>query len=198
MPRAEFFEKFGLFVIRDFLDGQTCAALRAEMHSGKSSESYIIRDGIEMVDRGSRSTKEVKISKSTRAFVKKCLLSVKPRIEKHFDLPLNDCEAPSFLLYQEDDFFRPHQDKQDSNSTLNRQVSVVIFLNGEDETCEAQAYSGGRLTLFGLVNDERWKNYGFPLIGEAGMMIAFRSDTVHEVKRVSRGQRQTIVSWYIN
>jgi SM-20-related protein len=196
MPRAEFFEKLGLFVARDFVDCQTCADLCAEMRSAQSSQSYIIRDGIEMVDRGSRSTKDVKISKATRAFVKERLVSVKPQIEKHFALRLDDCEPPSFLLYREGDFFRQHKDKHESNSTLNRQVSIVIFLNSQSEGSDPQSYCGGHLTLFGLVKDERWKHYGFSLIGEAGLMIAFRSDTVHEVKSVTRGERQTIVSWY--
>lgn len=198
MPTADFFAKFGLFVIRNFLDSQMCEAMREEVCSTRTTQAYIIRDGIEMVDRGSRNTKSVKISKATRTVVKERLLQVKPQVEKHFNVDLSDCEEPSFLLYRKGDFFRPHRDKHEEGSTTNRQVSVIVFLNGEGHTGKSQSYAGGQLTLFGLVDDERWKDYGFPLVGEEGLLIAFPSETVHEVKSVTGGERQTIVSWYVN
>jgi len=197
MPTADFFAKLGLFFIRDFLDSQMCEVMRSEVRSTRTTQAYIIRDGVEMVDRGSRNTKHVKISKATRAVVKERLLLVKSQVEKHFNLELSDCEEPSFLLYREGDFFRPHRDKHEEGSTTNRQVSVIVFLNSQDETYNPESYAGGQLTLFGLVDDARWKDYGFPLVGEEGLLIAFPSDTVHEVKSVTNGERQTIVSWYV-
>jgi SM-20-related protein len=33
-------------------------------------------------------------------------------------------------------------------------------------------------------------------VGEPGLLVAFRSDTVHEVLPVTHGERFTVVSWF--
>ena len=70
-----------------------------------------------------------------------------------------------------------------------------MFLNTEGEEGVSQSYTGRQLTLFGLMADQRWKSFGFPVIGEEGLMIGFRADAIHKVKVVLRGDRHTIVSW---
>jgi hypothetical protein len=55
-------------------------------------------------------------------------------------------------------------------------VSVVSFLNGEAEAPGGDGYCGGALTFYGLLRDPRANQLGFPLAGEAGLLIAFRSD----------------------
>lgn len=60
-----------------------------------------------------------------------------------------------------------------------------------------QTFGGGALALYGLLNDARGQNYGFPLEPEQGQLIAFRSDLWHEVKPVTHGERFTIVSWFV-
>jgi predicted 2-oxoglutarate/Fe(II)-dependent dioxygenase YbiX len=49
------------------------------------------------------------------------------------------------------------------------------------------------LTLHGSYPDY---NVRHPVIGEPGTLVAFRSETTHEVTPVTHGQRYTIVSWY--
>jgi SM-20-related protein len=34
------------------------------------------------------------------------------------------------------------------------------------------------------------------LIGEPGLLVAFRSDVLHEVEAVTHGERYSIVSWF--
>jgi len=52
------------------------------------------------------------------------------------------------------------------------------------------------LTLYGLIPNPRWENYGFTVENEAGLLIAFPSGIVHEVTPVVRGRRFSIVSWF--
>jgi SM-20-related protein len=71
----------------------------------------------------------------------------------------------------------------------------VVFLNRQAATPAPNAYGGGSLVLYGLLDEARWKLKGFPVIGEAGLLVGFRSNLIHEVKPVTHGTRFTIASW---
>ena len=198
MPTADFFTRFGVFVIKDFFDADLCARLRSETRSNAHIQATVYKR-IDRVDESARRTKAAKVSAQTISFVKERLLAVKPMLESHFNLTLTGCQEPQFLSYKEGDFFQPHQDSSDESDYAEyikaRQVSVVIFLNGETREPTPDSYTGGSLIFYGLMNDPRCQAIGFPLSGEAGLLIAFRSDIFHEVKTVTHGERYTIVSW---
>jgi predicted 2-oxoglutarate/Fe(II)-dependent dioxygenase YbiX len=75
-------------------------------------------------------------------------------------------------------------------------VSAVIFLNSAADAREPLSYGGGALTLYGLIDDLAWRGYGFPLVGEQGLLIAFRSYVLHEVTVVTGDERYSIVTWF--
>jgi hypothetical protein len=50
--------------------------------------------------------------------------------------------------------------------------------------------------LYGLLGPAS-ERHGLPIGGEPGMLVAFRSDVLQEVRPVTRGERQTVVSWYL-
>jgi predicted 2-oxoglutarate/Fe(II)-dependent dioxygenase YbiX len=104
------------------------------------------------------------------------------------------------LIYGPGDHFGPHCDSDGDCSkpayVRERRISVVIFLNGGTRSPPHETYEGGALVLYGLVGGPAGRAYGIPLAGEPGLLIAFRSDLLHEVTPVTRGQRYTIVSWY--
>ena len=79
----------------------------------------------------------------------------------------------------------------------DRKVSIIIFVNQEGEDLEEGDYCGGNLTFYGLLDDPNWRNVGLPLESEAGLLIAFRPDTFHEVTPVTEGTRLTITTWFI-
>ena len=202
MPRPDFFARLGLFVARDFFDAGSCAALRAEA-AACEHEPVTVVDGYSLNERVKdhvRRTKEARVSKRTRALVRARLVELQPEIERHFGLALEGCERPQFLVYQAGDYFRPHRDGEDApgkpDYARRRRVSVVVFLNGETEAPSPDSFCGGGLTLYGLLGEPRAKQYGFDLVGEAGLLLAFRSDLLHEVRDVTHGRRYTIVSWY--
>jgi predicted 2-oxoglutarate/Fe(II)-dependent dioxygenase YbiX len=73
-------------------------------------------------------------------------------------------------------------------------VSTVIFLSREADTPAEGFYCGGSLVFTNYrAAPERAK---FHVRAEPGMLIAFRSETTHEVTPVTHGQRYSIVSWY--
>jgi SM-20-related protein len=203
MPPADFFARLGLFIVRDFFNAGLCERIRVEARLAGQTQAVVVdKRGVE-VDEDFRRTKQAEMSATTIFLVQKKLIAVKPELETHFNVPLAGCESLQFLVYKTGDFFRAHDDYTDDPDypaqfeyVRKRKVSVVIFLNSQAEEPEPESYSGGALTLYGLIDDPRLKTYGFPLRGEAGVLMAFRSDVVHEVTPVTQGERYTIVSWF--
>lgn len=119
------------------------------------------------------------------------------RIGKHFGVRLSECEESQFLRYQEGDFFVAHQDGNTGMLRLDterRRVSTVIFLSRETDAPEtgANVYCGGSL----IFTNFRGKPEKFHVRAVPGTLIAFRSETTHEVTPVTHGERHSIVSWY--
>jgi SM-20-related protein len=201
MSALDFFSRLGVFHIRNFFDAEVCAKLRAEVRSARGVSTMIYKGGFAFgVDEEGRRAKSRKVSDETKLLVKRRLEEVRPSLEAHFGTGLRGIEGPDFLTYKPGDFFLAHRDSnadQDAPETLkDRRVSVVIFLNGESEERDAAGYSGGSLTIFGMIDAPGWASKGFPLRGREGLLVAFRSELFHEVEPVTSGERHTIVSWF--
>jgi SM-20-related protein len=200
MPTSTFFASLGLFVVKDFFDAELCARIRSELRVATGSPGRIYKRGTVLIDEKKRSTKRVEVDAPTMSCVEERLQSLKPALESHFHLVLTGCETPQFLVYREGDFFRQHLDQapepDDPQYLQERRVSMVVFLNGQAEEPGPDSYCGGSLKLYGLIDDPLWKACGFPLIGEPGLLVAFRSDVLHEVEAVTHGERYSIVSWF--
>lgn len=202
MPTADFFAKLGIFVMGDFLDSELCSRISSEALSVQKDELSVV-DGYTLSERVKpdvRKTKSALVSTDTTVLVQKRLESLLGGLQNHFTLPVSRCETPQFLIYDEGDFFKPHADAHDAvdkpGYIRSRKLSAVIFLNGQTSEPKEGCFSGGSLIFYGLVKDSRWSNYGFPLVGRPGLLVAFPSATVHEVSRVTHGKRCTIVSWF--
>lgn len=200
MSISSFYFKLGLFVEPSFFDGNVCSKLRSEVKKAQGIPSRIFYKGYIDIDDNLRRSKTLNVSENTISFVKKRLLFIKPRIEASFNTVLEDCQNPHFLLYKEGDFFHPHKDNSDRGESPNwfkdRKISVVIFLNSEAEKPKRNSYVGGGLTFYQLANIPPFDTKGFRIIGKAGMLVAFRSDILHEVTEVKYGERYSIVSWF--
>lgn len=205
MPNHDFFTHLGLFVLKDFLDAEFCAKYLSEARSATVAPVQILqRSGTKSInlirDESQRRTERIKVFASTESFIEARLLAIKPMLESHFNLVLTGCQTPLFYVYKERGFFGLHRDsipEPDAPKVAHeRRVSAIIFLNSTTEKPRRDCYGGGSLTLYGLIDDPRWKPYGFPFIGEPGLLLAFPSDVFHEVKPVTYGERYTIVSWF--
>jgi SM-20-related protein len=103
---------------------------------------------------------------------------------------LSECEEPQFLRYRKGDFFVAHQDGNTGLLLLDterRLISTVIFLSRESESPEPDAFCGGSLVF---------SDSGFHVPAKPGTLVAFRSETTHEVTPVTHGERLSIASWY--
>lgn len=182
-----------LFIVKQFFEPQACDAIVAEMKTVAGSAATVYgRSASGTIDENARRTFRAQPAPETVQLVTERLWSLKDSIEQHFDVALSECEEPQFLRYREGDFFVAHQDGNTGMlllETERRLISTVIFLNRAAELPELDGYKGGELVFSDLRNRYHCR-------AEPGTLVAFRSETTHEVTPVTHGERYSIASWY--
>ena len=190
---------FDLYLIKNFFDARTCAEIVAELVSAEGGAATVYGRGeAGSVDERVRKAARVTPSPDTVELVKRRLLEAMEEVGAHFGISLSGCEEPQFLRYHVGDFFVAHQGGNTgllvSERERWRKVSVIILLNRQSEEPGADSYAGGSL-LFSEWRPGRTRGQYAPP-GEAGTLVAFPSETTHEVTPVTRGERYSIASWY--
>jgi predicted 2-oxoglutarate/Fe(II)-dependent dioxygenase YbiX len=123
---------------------------------------------------------------------------IEGRIERCRDLVgtslkrvLGEREGPGFIRYPDGGYYKPHIDSGNDPhwpDAARRAASIVIFLNSTGLGGGGE-FDGGLLRLF--ASDETTT-----VKPEAGLLVAFPSDVLHEVTPVQGGTRDTIVDWF--
>lgn len=188
---------FDLYVLRNFFDAEACARLLGELRRAAEGAAEVYgRGAAGDVDERVRKVARLAPSAETVERVVRRLAECREEVGAHFGLRLGACEEPQFLRYRVGDFFVAHQDGNTgmlmSERERSRKISLVVFLNRQSESPAADAYCGGSLVF----SDWRKGRGVFPFFGETGTLVAFRSETTHEVLPVTHGERYSIVSWY--
>ncbi len=190
---------FKLYLISDFFDSRDCREMIAELERSEVSAATVYGEGdsASIIER-TRRTARLFPTNEIVARVKQRLIESMKEIGSHYGLNLCSCEEPQFLRYNMGDFFVAHQDGNTgmmrSEREQRRKISVVIFLNQQSETARAEHYGGGDLVFSDW---RRGANRGqLYLAPAAGTLVAFPSETTHEVIPVTHGQRYSIASWY--
>jgi predicted 2-oxoglutarate/Fe(II)-dependent dioxygenase YbiX len=202
MPRWPFFDRFGLFLAPGFFDAETCRRLRCEARTAVGAPATV-RDKTNafVVNEDVRRVKWLDVDEALVSLVRSRLLGLKPALASRFGVDLTGCQTPQFLVYRPGDFYLAHADNAGDPAAPDniraRKVSTVVFLNGQAEETGADGYGGGALAFCGLLRDPRATTRGIPLVGEAGLLVAFRSDVVHGVLPVTCGERYTIATWFV-
>jgi predicted 2-oxoglutarate/Fe(II)-dependent dioxygenase YbiX len=184
-----------LIVDRQFLARDECEGIVAAMKLAEGSAATVYgMTTAGSIDTNVRKVLRVRPTFQTIELITERLRSFKASLEKHFGVTLGAIEDPQFLRYGEGDFFVAHQDGNTGLMRLEseqRLISVVIFLSQESDLPEPETHSGGSLVLIAPADRARLR-----VRAEAGALVAFRSETTHEVTPVTRGERFSIVSWY--
>lgn len=186
MPESDGSAHFHLFLLRNFLDPDSCASLRAELVLAPTTQAPVYIEGTEgTIHETIRKTTSLHPADETVRQIHERLFRQKSALENHFGTSLTDCERPQFLRYEKGDFFVRHQDgnthQLDFDHLRVRRISIVVFLN--------DSFSGGSLNFYDPTTT-------FALMGETGLLAAFKADTFHEVLPVTSGERFTIISWF--
>ncbi|MFL5780044.1 MAG: 2OG-Fe(II) oxygenase [Thermoleophilaceae bacterium] len=189
---------FELLEIEAALDAATLERIRGEMRAADGVPARVTGAGADSGPAAAPSVRRatrVAVSDSSRAAVRRMLEEQRPRMETRFGRPLNSCEEPQFLRYGPGDHFVAHQDGNTPlirDDSRFRKVSVVIFLSEQSEHPAPYVYCGGSLVLHGPFPSEKRMS----LAPAAGTLVAFPSETTHEVAPIIHGERLSIVSWY--
>ncbi|SRR6266516_4152052 len=183
--------------IKDFLDAAMREEIVSELRpaSGVSATVYG-KEEAGAVDPRIRKATRLAVSPETRERVMGQLLDRKSEIGGHFGITLGECEEPQFLRYKTDDFFVAHQDGNTPlihDDSRFRKISIIILLSPQSSEASTDTYGGGALVFHGP-----FPNYDFRLsvVADPGTLVAFRSETTHEVVPVTHGERYSIASWY--
>jgi SM-20-related protein len=197
MPSADTID---LLVVKSFFDPGTCRHLieairRAEHRSaityGRSDSGTVD----ERTRKVRRATLDSHLVDQVTAQLREHLTSLR----EYFDIPVETIEEPQFLWYRPGDFFVAHQDGNTKLIQLEsdrlRRISLSIFLNhqvndGQADDESPESYSGGALVFTDRFTGERRE-----MPGEAGKLVAFRSELTHEVTPIRHGERFAIVTW---
>ncbi|HUP63453.1 MAG TPA: 2OG-Fe(II) oxygenase [Thermoanaerobaculia bacterium] len=185
-----------LMILGEFLDAPARERILRDLRTAAGSAAPVYGaepDGA--VDSRVRRARIVEVSIEVRELVTRLLASAEDALARRFGLPIHTFESPQFLHYVAGDFFVAHQDGNTGmirDDAEGRRISAVIFLNAPSGPQEG-SYGGGSLVLHG----------SYPHVAEReivpampGALVAFRSETTHEVTPVTHGDRYTIVTWY--
>jgi SM-20-related protein len=202
VPKADFFNRLGLFSVERFLDAETCRRLRTAFHAGpKHAGTVGVRHRPDfVVDPTVRSVKSVDVDMALASNVGDRLLAVKPAIEDFYQLALAGCEPPQFLSYATSDHYTPHRDSRPdelaSPTSKVRRISAVIFVNEPSEHVAADHYGGGALAFYDFFTDASGQAVGISLEPSEGLLMTFPSHVLHGVSPVTHGERYTIATWF--
>ena len=174
-----------------FLTPDECLLVRQAMDDGTVEEAEVLRDGIHhrpLV----RNASLVEPDEPAIELVESRLETCRDLIGNALRQTLGDREGAGFVRYPPGGFYRAHRDRgmnaqwPDAN---RRAVSMVIFLNSARLGAREGEFDGGLLRLFLSEGD-------VDVRPEAGLLVAFPSDVLHEVTEVDGGTRDTIVDWF--
>jgi SM-20-related protein len=202
MPNAEFFARLGLFVRPNFLDAETCARLRAAANEAEKVPGAVgSEDAAYEIDVRTRRTDIADVSDETMELIAGPVDAITPAIAQHYSVQVEGRQSLQFLVYNEGDFFGAHTDRTEfeggAKFSKRRLVSVVVFLNDQAKEPSPLTYGGGTLTFYGLLGGEKGEKVGLPVVGEEGLLVAFKSNITHAVTPVTHGERFTVVTWLV-
>jgi predicted 2-oxoglutarate/Fe(II)-dependent dioxygenase YbiX len=172
--------------IRGALDGGSCRAVRAAMDRGDTESAEVLSGDAAVVDAARRAA-HVTADDETLARIASCLEAQRETIAAFFDVALVAREGAGLVRYSAGGFYRPHRDRADMASwpaASRRCVTLILFLNAD--------FDGGLLRL--LPDDGE----DVDVVPEEGMLVAFQSETGHEVTTITRGTRDVVVDWFLD
>ena len=191
-------DHFKLYLIKNFLDAEVCHEIRNALATSPANAATVYGSAESgSVVETTRRTSRVTAPLQNLEVIEHALKSRQQEIASHYGLAVEGYEEPQFLRYRTGDFFVAHQDGNTgvmrSEREQWRKISVVVFLSQHSEAVQAGTYGGGALVF----SEWRRRPHGqIPLHGEPGTLVAFPSETTHEVIPITHGERYSIATWY--
>ena len=183
-----------IFIAEHVLDEATCRRVQAAMDASVPEPAEVLQGEMELVEDVRRAS-HIEVPEPILRLVETCLDGQRDAIGACFGRPLSSREGASLLRYEVGDFYGPHVDQANVPSwpeAAEREVTVVLFLDSSRDRDPAGAFSGGLLRLLPDSPGAR----PLEIVARRGTLIAFPSDTGHEVTPVTEGRRDVVVDWF--
>ena len=181
----------GLFRLGGFLTLDQCAAVRRGMDEGVVEHAEILGRGIHR-ETDVRVATLIEPASDLVRDVESKLDACRERVEEARGMTLAEREGAGFVRYPEGGFYRAHRDRGDDPQwagAARRAIALVLFLNSSRDASPDGDFDGGVLRLFGPEG-------AIDVTPEAGTLVAFPADVLHEVTEVRGGTRDTVVDWF--
>jgi predicted 2-oxoglutarate/Fe(II)-dependent dioxygenase YbiX len=181
----------GLFRLGGFLTLDQCAAVRRGMDDG-------VVEHAEILDRGIHREADVRVATLIEPAsdlvrdVESKLDACRERLEGALGMTFAEREGAGFIRYPDGGFYRAHRDRGDDPQwadAARRAIALVLFLNSSRDVSPDGDFEGGVLRLLG-------PDDAIDVLPEAGTLVAFPADVLHEVTEVRGGTRDTVVDWF--
>jgi predicted 2-oxoglutarate/Fe(II)-dependent dioxygenase YbiX len=174
-----------------FLTAEECLVVRRGMDRGQVEQAEILRGGVRQ-EPTVRVAALVDPDSGVIRFVESALDACRDRVSEALGLPLGDREGAGFIRYPAGGFYRPHRDRGDDpgwEAAARRSVALVLFLNTSRASGLPGEFDGGLLRLL-------FADADVDVVPEAGLLVAFPADVLHEVTAVCDGTRDAVADWF--
>jgi predicted 2-oxoglutarate/Fe(II)-dependent dioxygenase YbiX len=181
----------GLFRELGFLTLGECVAARRGMDVGAVEPAEVLAVGIRH-DARTRSATLVEPPLSLIRDIEAKLEACRERVAQALSMSVGEREGAGFIRYAAGGFYRPHRDRgvdPQWEAADARRVALVLFLNTSRAGGGHGEFDGGILRIY-------FPQGAIDVVPEAGLLVAFPADVLHEVTEVRDGTRDTIVDWY--
>ena len=159
------------------------------MDEGVDESAEVLAGDIERQD-AVRLAALIEIDEAIRIGVETRLDAARGAIAAFHGVRLGAREGAGFIRYPDGGFYRSHRDRATTPAwpdAARRRIALVVFLNSSNG--DAGGFSGGTLRLFVDASP-------VDVCPQAGLLVAFPADALHEVTAVHGGTRDAIVDWF--
>jgi predicted 2-oxoglutarate/Fe(II)-dependent dioxygenase YbiX len=161
------------------------------MDEGEVEQAEVIAGGIRL-DVQARVASVVEPPQTLVTDLETTLDACRERVAEALGLPLGEREGAGFIRYPAGGFYRAHRDRgndPDWEPAARRAAAIVVFLNTSRAHGLAGQFDGGNLRIY-------FPQGTIDVVPEAGLLVAFPADVLHQVTEVRDGTRDAIVDWY--
>ncbi|MEU6666028.1 2OG-Fe(II) oxygenase [Streptomyces sp. NPDC046727] len=196
-PRAERSEVQPLKVWRGALSLPDCRGVVEAMARSATVAGPVLRRSCDMVDARVRSCAEHQAGPDEVRPVLAAMRAVAGQAVGGTGWPRMALDGPKLCSYSARGFFRAHRDRSedplDPAVVRNRRLSLVCLLNDVAPRDGLPSFDGGALVVYLPRPDGSVSPHTVRL--DAGSIVTFRSDLLHEVRPVRAGVRYSAVGW---
>lgn len=161
------------------------------MDAGAVEHAEVLADGIRS-DFQARIASLIEPPQNLVSDIEAKLDACRERVAQALGMALGEREGAGFIRYPAGGFYRAHRDRGNDpqwEPAARRAAALVLFLNTSRANGLEGEFGGGVLRL-------HLPRGRIDVVPDAGLLVAFPADVLHEVSEVFDGTRDTIVDWY--